>query len=122
MTTAMSARRLAALIGTGPWQPPAYESLAATIARAITDGRIPVGVRLPSERELAAALGLSRTTSTRAYSRLRELGYVRTRRGSGSLVELPQVPGGRIDHLLAPAGPQPGGIDLTCTADRKSVV
>lgn len=116
MTTAMSARRLAALIGTGPWQPPAYESLAATIARAITDGRIPVGVRLPSERELAAALGLSRTTSTRAYSRLRELGYVRTRRGSGSLVELPQVPGGRIDHLLAPAGPQPGGIDLTCTA------
>ena len=49
MTTAMSARRLAALIGTGPWQPPAYESLAATIARAITDGRI---LAAPDAREL----------------------------------------------------------------------
>ncbi|MCT1765897.1 PLP-dependent aminotransferase family protein [Brevibacterium casei] len=114
--TTMSARRLAAIIGTGPWPAPAYDSLAGTIAHAITDGRVPVGVRLPSERELAAALGLSRTTSTRAYAQLRELGYVRTRRGSGSLVELPQVPGGRIDHLLSPTGPAADGIDLTCTA------
>ncbi|WP_249356725.1 PLP-dependent aminotransferase family protein [Brevibacterium sp. 2SA] len=116
MTTAMGARRLARIIGTGPFAPPAYESLAGAIAHAISDGRIPVGVRLPSERELATALDLSRTTSSRAYARLRELGFVRTRRGSGSLVELPEVPGGRIDHLLSPTEPTAGSIDLTCTA------
>ena len=36
------------------------------------DGRIPTGTTLPSERSLAEATGLSRTTTTRAYEVLRE--------------------------------------------------
>lgn len=112
----LSARRIGSIIGSGPWKAPAYESLAAAVAAAVTDGRIPVGARLPSERDLAAALGVSRTTTGRAYAQLREQEYISTRRGSGSIVRLPSVPGGRIDHLLSPAGSEDIQIDLTCTA------
>ena len=103
-TLVMGAKRLVGIIGDGPWKTPAFESLAAAVAAAITDGRLPVGARLPSERELASATGLSRTTTGRAYAQLREQEYILTRRGSGSVVQLPSVPGGRIDHLLSPAG------------------
>ena len=58
----------------------------------IVDGRIGLGVRLPGERELAHALGVSRTTLTAAYGQLREDGYLLSRRGSGSVT---QLPGGR---------------------------
>ncbi|MCI4009971.1 PLP-dependent aminotransferase family protein [Brevibacterium sp. ZH18] len=112
----MSGARLATIIGTGPWPGPAYDSLTSAISRAIGDGRITVGARLPSERELAQAIDLSRTTTTRAYSKLRDQGFVITRRGSGSVVRLPEVPGGRIDHLLTPAGADEAEIDLSCTA------
>ncbi|SDS75300.1 DNA-binding transcriptional regulator, MocR family, contains an aminotransferase domain [Brevibacterium siliguriense] len=112
----LGAKRLVGIIGDGPWKAPAFESLAAAVAAAITDGRLPVGARLPSERELAAAIGLSRTTTGRAYAQLREQEFILTRRGSGSVVQLPSVPGGRIDHLLSPAGGDETEIDLTCTA------
>ncbi|WP_244223298.1 PLP-dependent aminotransferase family protein [Brevibacterium aurantiacum] len=115
-TPVMSGTRLAGIIGTGPWPGPAYDALTTRISRAIGDGRIPVGARLPSEREVAAATGLSRTTATRAFAKLREQGFVHTRRGSGSVVRLPEVPGGRIDHLLTPTGSNEAEIDLTCTA------
>ena len=115
-TPIVGAKRLVGIIGDGPWKAPAFESLAAAVAAAITDGRLPVGARLPSERELAAAIGLSRTTTGRAYAQLREQEFILTRRGSGSVVQLPSVPGGRIDHLLSPAGADEAEIDLTCTA------
>lgn len=115
-TPVMSGSRLAGIIGTGPWPRPAYDSLTAGISRAIGDGRIPVGARLPSEREIAAATGLSRTTTSRTFAKLREQGFLLTRRGSGSVVRLPEVPGGRIDHLLTPAGAHEAEIDLSCTA------
>ncbi|SMX80616.1 transcriptional regulator, GntR family [Brevibacterium iodinum ATCC 49514] len=115
-TPVLGAKRLVGIIGDGPWKAPAFESLAAAVTAAITDGRLPVGVRLPSERELAAAIGLSRTTTGRAYAQLREQEFILTRRGSGSVVQLPSVPGGRIDHLLSPAGADEAEIDLTCTA------
>ena len=115
-TPIVGAKRLVGIIGDGPWKAPAFESLAASVAAAITDGRLPVGARLPSERELAAVIGLSRTTTGRAYAQLREQEFILTRRGSGSVVQLPTVPGGRIDHLLSPAGADEAEIDLTCTA------
>lgn len=128
MQRTISAHRLAALIGGEPWNTPAYDALASRLRRAATEGRLPAGTRLPSERDLTSAVRLSRTTVTRAYGLLRDQGFLDTRRGSGSVVRLPHVPGGRIDHLLAPgtaengaAGTPAGGddhatIDLTCTA------
>ncbi len=87
MTHVLSAARLASMLA--PPSPPAYRDLTDQIRLLILDGRITSGVRLPSERELAAATGVSRTTTTRVYSELREAGMLRSRRGSGSVVQVP---------------------------------
>ncbi|MGH3402510.1 MAG: PLP-dependent aminotransferase family protein [Streptosporangiaceae bacterium] len=63
--------------------------LATGIGTLIGDGRVPVGVRLPAERELGVALGLSRTTVTAAYRRLRSDGWSASRLGAGSWTRLP---------------------------------
>ncbi|PZF11009.1 PLP-dependent aminotransferase family protein [Curtobacterium sp. MCPF17_011] len=67
----------------------AYEALADAVRVLVIDGRIPHGARLPAERGLAAALGVSRTTVANAYARLREDGYLTSLRGSGSIIRLP---------------------------------
>ncbi|MFC5668061.1 PLP-dependent aminotransferase family protein [Kitasatospora misakiensis] len=69
---------------------PAYRTLAARIRLLVSEGRLPVGARLPAERELALALGLSRTTVATAYEALRTEGYLHSRRGSGSWTALPE--------------------------------
>lgn len=73
---------------------PAYRQLAQALRMLVLDGRIGLDVRLPGERELAAALGLSRTTIAAAFDRLRDQGYLVSRQGSGSVTRLPpgQVP------------------------------
>ena len=43
---------------------PEYVVLATAVRGLLIDGRLALGVRLPAERELAAALGISRTTVT----------------------------------------------------------
>ena len=48
--------------------------------------------RLPGERELAAALNISRTTVASALGQLREEGYLYSRQGSGSRIALPERP------------------------------
>src|SRR3954452_1413422 len=53
---------------------PAYQGLADAIRLLIVDGRLPVGARLPSERALADALRVSRTTVTAAFAELRDDG------------------------------------------------
>ncbi|WP_380280378.1 PLP-dependent aminotransferase family protein [Kitasatospora purpeofusca] len=69
---------------------PAYRTLAAQVRLLISEGRLPVGARLPAERELALALRLSRTTVATAYEALRAEGYLRSRRGAGSWTALPE--------------------------------
>ncbi len=68
---------------------PAYVALAESIRLLIHDGRAPLGVALPSERDLATTLAVSRTTVTSAYALLREHGYLISRQGSRSTVALP---------------------------------
>ncbi|WP_067573272.1 MocR-like transcription factor YczR [Nocardia acidivorans] len=68
---------------------PAYVALAESIRLLIHDGRAPLGVALPSERDLATSLTVSRTTVTSAYALLREHGYLISRQGSRSTVALP---------------------------------
>src|SRR5690606_19232199 len=79
---------------------PAYRGLAEAIRSLISDGRVPVGVRLPSARELSDALGVSRTAVARAYAELRDRGYLHSRQGSGSVASLPESRAFRGDHLL----------------------
>jgi GntR family transcriptional regulator/MocR family aminotransferase len=61
------------------------------VRRAILDGVLAPGTRLPSSRMLADDLRLSRTTTILAYEQLLAEGYVAARHGSGTFVahELP---------------------------------
>jgi DNA-binding transcriptional MocR family regulator len=70
---------------------PAYQGLADGLRMLIVDGRLPVGAQLPSERALADALRVSRTTVTAAYTQMREDGYLRGRQGARSTTALPVV-------------------------------
>ena len=87
----LSARALISMTGGLGAEPVAYAELAGRIQVLIVDGRIPTGTRLPSERELAGALGRSRTTIVAAYQRLRDTGYLISRHGSGSRATLPSL-------------------------------
>jgi DNA-binding transcriptional MocR family regulator len=107
--TLLSARSLGLLLDA--WRDdsgrPAYLALADRIRLLIMDGRVPLGTRIPAERELAGQLGVSRTTVTAAYADLREQGYLDSVRGSGSVARLPQ-PSSRVAPDVAP-----GLIDMT---------
>jgi DNA-binding FadR family transcriptional regulator len=61
----------------------AGERIAERFVTAIALGEFVPGQQLPSERELAAQLGVSRTTVREALQRLHAAGYVTTRRGRG---------------------------------------
>ncbi|GIH70078.1 MocR-like transcription factor YczR [Sphaerimonospora thailandensis] len=82
---------------------PYYRALAEAVRNLILDGRLPVRVRVPPERRLADALGVSRTTVTTAYDRLREQGYLESRQGAGSWTALPDAGSLGTDNLwIAP--------------------
>jgi DNA-binding transcriptional MocR family regulator len=68
---------------------PVYSALAHGVTSLVLDGRIVPETRLPSERELAQALRLSRATVTAAYDELRATGFLASRTGSGSYVSVP---------------------------------
>lgn len=59
----------------------AFESCVAQLGTAIRLGIYPAGTLLPSERELAERLSVSRTTLREAIAALRASGLVETRRG-----------------------------------------
>lgn len=56
------------------------------LASEIANGRIAPGARLPTEQELTAALGVSRTVVREAVAVLRAEGLVETRQGVGAFV------------------------------------
>lgn len=67
--------------------PAACDVCADRLVRAIHLGALSVGDRLPSERELAVQLGVSRVTLREALARLEGAGYlVRTRGARGGTV------------------------------------
>ncbi|MFF8602074.1 PLP-dependent aminotransferase family protein [Streptomyces sp. NPDC015232] len=110
----LSGRQLAALL-----TPPAdgrfgYRELARAVRQALLDGRVALRLRLPAERELAVALGVSRTTVTGAYDLLRASGYAHSRQGAGTWTALPegQPPVGPV----APHGDAGTVIDLALAA------
>ena len=56
------------------------------IVQAILQGRLALGVRLPSSRELAREIGISRNTVINVFDRLMIEGYVAPRQGLGFFV------------------------------------
>ncbi|MGG4396143.1 PLP-dependent aminotransferase family protein [Paenibacillus thiaminolyticus] len=65
---------------------PLYQQIADDIERRIAYGEFPPGSLLPSERKLAAQLGVNRSTVILAYAELRALGIIESRSGSGTRV------------------------------------
>ncbi len=65
---------------------PLAEQLAAAIEARIATGLLTEGGRLPTTRELAAALAVNRGTVQAAYRRLQDSGLVQGRVGSGTVV------------------------------------
>lgn len=94
---------------------PDYAALASSVRGLIADGRLALGVRLPAERELADALGISRTTVSAAYRELRDSGHLVSRRGAGSWTALPEGLRVGSSGLWGPSD-DPGLIDLSTAA------
>jgi GntR family transcriptional regulator len=65
---------------------PLYLQLARKLGEAIREGRYQVNEALPSERNLADALAVSRVTARKAIDQLVEQGLVTRRRGSGNYI------------------------------------
>lgn len=65
---------------------PLFRRIAAELRRDIIDGRQPVGTALPTEANLMARFGVSRSTVRAALAELKNRGLVAGRRGIGTLV------------------------------------
>lgn len=82
----------------------AFEETIERVLRLIKLGVVPVGERLPPERELSARLGVSRATLREAIQALQESGYVRSRRGRKGgtfVVAVPEQARGRDPRATA---------------------
>jgi DNA-binding transcriptional MocR family regulator len=106
----LTARSLEQLLGAWRTAGSSYQALADRIRLLVLDGRIPMGTRLPAERDLAGHLELSRTTVAAAYRQLREAGFIDSVRGSGSVTRLPGP------ALTLPAVGGEGMLDFTKAA------
>jgi GntR family transcriptional regulator, N-acetylglucosamine utilization regulator len=74
------------IIGQEEVNQPLYKKLKRGIHKAVDDGLIDVDESLPSERDLASSLGLSRITVRRAVTELAESGLLIQRQGAGTFV------------------------------------
>lgn len=97
---------------------PVYSALAHAITALVIDGRIATETRLPSERELAITLALSRATVTAAYDSLRADGFLASRTGSGSYVTVPagSRPRPSLSRWSTRSSEARDVIDLSCAA------
>lgn len=94
-SSGIGALALTDLLGRWPAaEGPLYRLLATRIARLADTGELPAGLRLPAERDLAAALSVSRNTVSAAYQVLRDEGMAESRQGAGTRI---------VPHRTTPA-------------------
>lgn len=77
---------IAAYFHDGPATQAKHLRLGEAIISAIQDGALVAGQKLPGERELSAALGLSLGTTQKALGRLVTEGFLERRHGHGTFV------------------------------------
>ncbi len=65
---------------------PAFRQIYLWLRRAIATGEMSAGQRLPSTRDLAEQLGVSRTVTLMAFDQLLAEGWIEGRTGSGTFV------------------------------------
>lgn len=88
---------------------PLRTQLERQLRDAIRDGRLAAGERLPSSRELARELGLSRGLVQDCYGQLQAEGYLATRTGSATRVAAGAGPPPAAPAAPVLAGPVPAG-------------
>ncbi|HEY3035669.1 MAG TPA: winged helix-turn-helix domain-containing protein, partial [Streptosporangiaceae bacterium] len=79
---------------------PLHSQLEGQLREAIRSGRLRAGERLPSSRELARELGLSRGLVQDCYAQLQAEGYLTSRPGSATRVAA-------VARRAAPPPPSP---------------
>ena len=84
---------------------PRYQRLYLQLRDAVLSGRLGAGARLPGSRTLARDLGVSRIVVLMAYEQLAAEGYISSKVGSGSRVELQSA------RLLRVPGKAGGGLN-----------
>jgi DNA-binding transcriptional MocR family regulator len=101
------------------WQPdlsnrsgPKYRTIAEAIAADIAEGKLAPGDRLPPQRELAWALGVTVGTVSRGYAEAERNGLVKGTVGSGTYV---LRPGYRHGQGVQPDA-DPGIVDMAIAA------
>ncbi|MFO7776996.1 MAG: GntR family transcriptional regulator [Nitriliruptoraceae bacterium] len=89
--------------GTGPL----HERIAGNVRRGIASGELAPRERLPTAKDLAAALDVNANTVLRAYRQLRDEGLVELRRGRGATITSAALDRSRlleaVDQLVAEA-------------------
>lgn len=85
-------------------RPRTATALAAVLRNRIALGGLPPGTRLPTERELAASLGVSRNTVREALRRLADDGLVTTTLGRSGGTRVREVPPGHPSRAEIAAG------------------
>ncbi|MCP8897448.1 PLP-dependent aminotransferase family protein [Shinella daejeonensis] len=75
---------------------PLFRQLYGQLQAMILDRRLPAGTPLPSTRNLASDLGISRNTTSTVYEQLEAEGYIETRQGARA--EVRQLPDTNFDR------------------------
>ncbi|WP_228894521.1 aminotransferase-like domain-containing protein [Pseudoduganella aquatica] len=91
---------------------PRYLQIADFIERALSDGRLQPGDRLPPQRSLAARLEVDLTTVTRAYDEARRRHLLEGRGAAGTYAAAPKVELAPMLDLGMNIPPPPAGVDF----------
>ncbi len=88
---------------------PLYQALADAIEADVRSGRLGPGMRLPTHRDLADALGVNVSTVTRGYAEAERRGLIHATVGRGTFVT---SDGGAAPSLTAPEPHAPGIVEM----------
>lgn len=98
-------------------QRPLHSALTRALAADIASGRLPQGARLPPQRDLAAALGVTVGTVTRAYAEAARRGLVQGEVGRGTFVTVRGDESSLVDLSLNAIPPYPFEGELMASLD-----
>ena len=109
---------------------PLYRQITESLRHEIAAGMLPAGTRLPSSRQLARDLSVSRVTVATAYAELEAEGAIEARAGSGTYVLPPwdpPCPTGRSEDVTplssqADLPPWQHGLQIRVNPEREGVL
>ena len=81
---------------------PIYQQIRNQIVLGISDGRLAPGEQLPTVRALAEEIGINSMTVSKAYTLLKQEGYIYTDRRSGARVRQEFETNRKIPGTAAP--------------------